>query len=69
MKVWNITCACGFDHDFPTLRAAREDAAAHTTHNADGLVFIDQVETSPAAFEDHQTGRYVTVGRGRNGAA
>lgn len=60
-KRWNITCECGYDSDYRTLKDARYEAAGHLKHNADGKVFIDQVETEPGDFEDYQTGRSVVV--------
>lgn len=62
MKLWNITCECGFDTDFPSLKNARIEAKKHLGHDkSDGLVYIDQVETDPAPFEDYRTGRSVIV--------
>lgn len=63
MKVWNITCECGHDEDHRTLKAARKEAKKHLTHNADGVVYIDKVETDGSAGNgsDYQTGISVIV--------
>lgn len=61
MKVWNITCNCGFDTDFQKLSEAKREAKKHITHNEDKKVYIDQVETDPDPFEDYQTGKNVIV--------
>lgn len=61
MKVWNITCECGYDSDFRTLKDARYEAAGHVTHNADKQVFIDRVETEGDAEGNYQTGKSVIV--------
>lgn len=62
-KVWNITCECGYDLDFKTIREARKEAAQHKTHNEDGKVYIDQIDTEGNAGNgsDYQTGKSIIV--------
>ena len=61
MRVWNITCECGYDLDHPTLAEARRQGRKHLTHNEDGAVYLDQVNTNPAEFEDYQTGKSIKL--------
>jgi hypothetical protein len=46
MKVWNITCECGFDSDFIQLGEAKLEARSHISHNRDNKVFIEYIETA-----------------------
>lgn len=57
MKVYNITCECGHDHDYSTLREAKSEAKKHLSHNPDGKVFIDEVLPDMDSEGNYQTGK------------
>lgn len=62
----NITCRCGWDHDYYTLVEAKIDALDHLGCNDDGKVSIDEIENDPEPGEDFQTGRtYIVTSKKR----
>lgn len=68
MIAWNITCACGMDTDFGTIREARREAKKHLEHDKTDFlctgqyrVFIDQVNTEGDEEGNYQTGKTVIV--------
>lgn len=60
-RVWHILCVCGFDEDILTLKLARREGQKHLGHDADGKVYIDEIDTDPGPFDDYLTGKSVVL--------
>lgn len=61
MRVFNITCECGYDNDFEKLSSAKVEARKHKKHYDDGRVFINEVLTDMDSEGNYQTGKYIIV--------